>query len=114
YSAGTPVQVDIDAEQHTNVVLVPAAALVRDGEQTAVFTVMGDKAQRRPVQAGLTDGSDLEIVSGLKAGEMVIVEGQNGLPDAAKVTIETEDEDEAPADDKNEKGGAEEKGAKGA
>jgi len=112
FSAGTPVQVDIDAEQHTNVVLVPAAALVRDGEQTAVFTVMGDKAQRRPVQAGLTDGSDLEIVSGLKTGEMVIVEGQNGLPDAAKVTIETEDEDEAPSDDKNEKGGADEKGAK--
>ena len=58
-SAGTPVQVDIDAEQHANVVIVPAAALVREGEETAVFVVMGDKAQRRPVQIGLTDGSDL-------------------------------------------------------
>jgi RND family efflux transporter MFP subunit len=112
-SAGTPVQVDIDAEQHANVVVVPAAALVRDGEQTAVFIVMGDKAQRRPVQTGLTDGSDLEIVSGVKAGEMVIVEGQNGLPDGAKVTIETDNEDEAPANEKDEKGAANEKGAKG-
>jgi hypothetical protein len=66
------------------------------------------------VQTGLTDGSDLEIVSGVKAGEMVIIEGQNGLPDNAKVTIETEDEDEAPADEKGEKGDAGGKGGKGA
>jgi len=110
-SAGTPVQVDIDAEQHTNVVIIPATALVREGEETAVFVVMGDKAQRRPVQVGLTDGTDLEIVSGVKAGEMVIVEGQNGLPDGAKIAIETgEDEDEAATGDK---AGAGEKGEKG-
>ena len=110
-SAGTPVQVDIDAEQHTNVVIIPATALVREGEETAVFVVMGDKAQRRPVQVGLTDGTDLEIVSGVKAGEMVIVEGQNGMPDNAKIMIETgEDEDEAATDDK---AGAGEKGEKG-
>jgi RND family efflux transporter MFP subunit len=110
-SAGTPVQVDIDAEQHTNVVIIPATALVREGEETAVFVVMGDKAQRRPVQVGLTDGTDLEIVSGVKAGEMIIVEGQNGLPDGAKIAIETgEDEDEAATDDK---AGAGEKGEKG-
>jgi len=47
-------------------------------------------------------------------GEMVIIEGQNGLPDNAKVTIETEDEDEAPADEKGEKGDAGGKGGKGA
>jgi RND family efflux transporter MFP subunit len=106
-SAGTPVQVDIDAEQHTNVVIIPAAALVREGEETAVFVVMGDKAQRRPVQIGLTDGTDLEIISGIKAGEMVAVEGQNGLPDQAKVTVEA-DEDEAPTEEKkDEKGGKE-------
>ena len=100
-AAGTPVQVDIDAEQHTNVVLVPAVAIVREGEETGIFVVMGDKAQRRPVQIGLTDGTDVEVVSGVKAGEMVIVEGQNGLPDAAKITIESgEDEDEAASDEK--------------
>jgi RND family efflux transporter MFP subunit len=113
-AAGSPVQVDIDAEQHTSVVLVPSAAIVREGEETAIFVAMGDKAQRRPVQIGLTDGTDVEIVSGVKTGEMVIVEGQNGLPDDAKIMVETgEDEDEAPAaepDDKGGKGGADEKG----
>ena len=106
-AAGTPVQLDINAEQHTNVVIIPAAALVREGEETAVFVVSGDKAQRRPVQTGLTDGGEVEIVSGVKAGDSVIVEGQNGLPDAATVTIDTgEDEDEPAADaKKDDKGG---------
>ena len=51
-----PVEVDIDAEQHTNVVLVPAVAIVRDGEDTAVFVAAEQKAQRREVRIGLTNG----------------------------------------------------------
>jgi RND family efflux transporter MFP subunit len=105
-SAGTPAQVDIDAEQHMGVVIVPAAALVREGEDTFVFVVNGDKAQRRPVQTGLNDGTDFEILSGVKAGEMVIVEGQNGMPDDAKVTIDTgEDDEDAGAKDGKEADG---------
>jgi multidrug efflux pump subunit AcrA (membrane-fusion protein) len=83
------VQLDIDAEEHTNVVLIPAPALVREGEETAVFVVAGDKAQRRPVEIGLSDGMHVEIVKGVKAGEMVIVDGQQGLPDGAPITQDT-------------------------
>jgi RND family efflux transporter MFP subunit len=85
--AGAPVQVDIDAERHANAVLIPIPALVREGEETAVFVVIGDKAQRRRVQIGLTDGEHVEIISGVKAGEMVIVDGQAGLPDGAPVSV---------------------------
>lgn len=102
-TAGTPAQVDIDAERHTNVVLVPSAAIVREGEETAVFIVTGDTAHRRPVQVGLDDGTDAEVVSGVKTGEMVIVQGQAGLPDGAKISIETEeDEDNAAPDEKKD------------
>ena len=96
--AGAPVQLDIDAEQHANVVLIPSAALVREGEETAVFVVAGDKAERRAVEVGLSDGTHVEIVKGVKAGDMVIVDGQQGLPDGASITLDTgEKADEAPA-----------------
>jgi len=85
--AGTPVEVDIDAERQTGVVLVPAVAIVREGDETAVFVASDGKARRRPVQIGLTDATSVEILSGVMAGEMVIVDGQAGLPDDAAITI---------------------------
>jgi hypothetical protein len=50
-------------------------------------------------------------VSGVKAGEMVIVQGQAGLPDGAKISVETgEDEDTAAPDEKkNDAKGTEKK-----
>jgi RND family efflux transporter MFP subunit len=87
FPVGAPVQVDIEAEQHKGVVLVPAAAIVREGDETAVFVASGAKAQRRAVEAGLTDGARVEIVSGVKPGEMVIVDGQAGLPDDAAIAV---------------------------
>ena len=87
-AVGTPVRVDIDAEEHTGVVLVPLQALVREGEETAVFVVVDQKAVRRPVTVGITDDVHAEIRSGLKAGEPVIIQGQAGLPDGAPVTTD--------------------------
>jgi len=85
---GTPVQVEIDAEEHAGVVLVPRPALVREGEQTAVFVVVNEKAQRRAVRIGVSDNIRVEVTSGLEAGELVIVDGHAGLPDGAAVTTQ--------------------------
>jgi len=85
--AGAPVEVDIDAEHHEHVVLIPMRAIVREGEDTAVFVATGEKAQRRPVQIGLSDGTRVEILTGLKAGDLVVVDGQAGLPDGAAIAV---------------------------
>ena len=86
FAAGTPVEVAIEAEQHKDVVVVPAIAIVREAEETALFVASGGKAQRRHVQTGLADEANVEILSGVKAGELVIVDGQAGLPDGAAIT----------------------------
>ena len=97
-AVGTPVQVEIDAEEHTNVVLVPTEAIVREGEDTAVFIAAGGKAQRRPVVLGIVDKDHTELKEGVKAGEQVIVHGQAGLPDGAAITIEKPATEKAPDD----------------
>lgn len=84
---GTPVQVTINAEEHRNVVLVPAAAVMREADETAVFIANGDTAQRRVVTLGISDAEHVEILKGVKAGEPVIVKGQAGLPDGAKIAV---------------------------
>ena len=87
YPAGTPVQIEIDAETRSGVVVVPVAAVVHEGEEAAVFVVAGDTAKRRVVMTGVQSGDRVEIKDGVKPGDMVIVSGQNGLPDGARVTI---------------------------
>jgi multidrug efflux pump subunit AcrA (membrane-fusion protein) len=85
--AGTPVQVDIDAEEHRGVVIVPVSAIVHEGNETAVFVVADNKAHRRVVETGLADDEHVEVKSGLKVGEVVITHGQSGLPDGATISV---------------------------
>ena len=67
--------------------VVPVAAIVREGNETSVFVADGGKAHRRPIEAGAEDSSLVEVKSGLKAGEQVIVHGQTGLPDGASIAV---------------------------
>ena len=86
-AAGTPVQVEIVAEEHAGVVLVPAAAVVREDDKAAVFVVLADgKAHRRAVTLGIETTDEVEIQSGVAAGEKVVVKGHEELPDGATVT----------------------------
>jgi RND family efflux transporter MFP subunit len=65
--------------------LVPKGAVRTDGGQAIVFVVHEDRAERRAVTVGATDGEQIEVVSGVNAGERVVVEGVNTLTDGARV-----------------------------
>src|SRR4029453_1945309 len=68
---GPPVEVELTAEEHKTVVLVPTEAIVREGEETAVFIASGKKAQRRAVVLGIVDAEHAEIKEGVKVGKKV-------------------------------------------
>ncbi len=86
YPVGAPVEVEIDRETHKDAVLVPSSAVVREGNETAVFVAADKKASRRAVTLGLENSDKAEITSGVRAGEAVITTGQNGLPDGADIS----------------------------
>src|SRR5690606_19908192 len=68
----------------TDSVLVPQRALTEVQGAHQVAVVVDGKAEIRPVTTGQRDGTDWVIESGLKAGDMVIVEGalkvRGGMP----------------------------------
>ena len=82
-----PLQLDIDAEERTDTVLIPAEAIVREGGETVIFVAAGNRAERRPVRTGIEDAARIEITDGLRAGELVITRGHLGLTDGAAVTV---------------------------
>jgi RND family efflux transporter MFP subunit len=85
---GTQVGIEIDAEQRSNVPLVPAVAVIKDNPAEPVVVVaVGGVVQRRPVVIGLVDGENIEIVSGLKPGELIITQGHSSLRDGTPVSV---------------------------
>jgi membrane fusion protein (multidrug efflux system) len=72
---GQFVTVRIAAGQRDNVFLVPQSAVIQTEKQNLVFVVDAEgKAQSRSVRTGDWVGSDWTIISGLNAGDRVIVD----------------------------------------
>jgi len=66
--------------------LVPAAALVERGQLTGAYVVDGQGVARlRLVTAGARHADRVEILSGLEAGERIVVEGVSRVRDGARV-----------------------------
>ena len=67
--------------------LVPKAAVKHEGENDYVYVVQQDHVERRAVRVAGTEGEEL-AVSGLTAGERVVIAGPPSLVDGARVTVQ--------------------------
>ena len=69
----------------TSALRFPASAVVQRGQMEMVFVVSDGKAQLRLVKTGKRIGNEVELVSGVEAGEKIVVEGATGLVDGQPV-----------------------------
>jgi membrane fusion protein (multidrug efflux system) len=84
---GQFVNVVINAGERDNVFLVPQPAVVQTEKSSLVFVVDAEgKAQARPVQMGDWVGSDWTVLSGLNAGDRVIIDNLLKVRPGAPVT----------------------------
>lgn len=89
---GMFVNVHVITDVHTNTVLIPKTAIVYENERMQVFVVQDSVAKRIDLDAGFQDYEKVESLSGIDAGDKVIVVGQAALKDGAKVKIVAERE----------------------
>jgi HlyD family secretion protein len=67
--------------------LIPRAAVRRQNGQDVVYVLRQDRVERRAVRLGATVGDDVAVLSGLSAGEQVVVEGPAELADGDRVLV---------------------------
>jgi len=84
---GMFADVEIIYNEHSNVLVVPRISVLEKEGRTILFTVEDGRAKLREVKTGVSDGEKVEIIEGLSEGEGVIVEGNYGLTDGAKVEM---------------------------
>ena len=96
---GTSVRVSMVAQVVPDALVVPSAAVLTgsDGATTVMLIGSDQHAHQQAVKIGIRHNDDVQIVEGVKEGQKVVTEGAYGLPDNAKVSVES------PKDEKDEK-----------
>lgn len=74
-------------EEKPNVLMLPRGSFVEQDGGRIAYVMDGDVAVRRPIQIGATSVSAVEIVSGLKPGDRVVVAGTDAFENAERVAI---------------------------
>lgn len=78
-------EVTLEVSTHENALVIPQKAVL---ENRYVFVVQEDNtAMRKDIFLGLQNADMLEATSGIEEGDLVVVEGNYGLEDGAKVEI---------------------------
>jgi len=88
------VDVRIHANERTNVLTVPRAAVDSEGGHRYVFVITKNtlsvgksRLERREIHVGIADATSFEVVSGLQENEMVALPGDAVLHDGMAVKI---------------------------
>jgi membrane fusion protein, multidrug efflux system len=74
------------AGQSSTRIVVPEAALVPEGDRQNVYLVRDGRAWRTQVVVGRRVRGEIEILSGVRAGDEVIVEGTQKIANGGRVT----------------------------
>jgi RND family efflux transporter MFP subunit len=77
----------VDRDAPVVAALLPNEALHDENGKKAVFLVKNDRLERRAVSVGNTQGSQTEILSGIVAGDAVVVKGPVHMQDGQAVEI---------------------------
>jgi membrane fusion protein, multidrug efflux system len=84
---GQFVQIMLQLDELTNAVVVPSPAVQTGQNGAFVFVVKADKTvEVRPVKASVTYKSETAILTGLRAGETVVTDGQLRLAPGVSVS----------------------------
>ena len=78
---------DLKTEERKPRLAVNGSALVGKTDQTHVFVIQGNHVQETSVQTGVKLGDMIEIISGLKSGDRVVINPPKGMKNGTKIKI---------------------------
>ena len=84
---GAFVAIDIVRERHAAALLLPRESVIRELRTAHVFITEEDKAVKKAVTLGIEEGDVVEVLTGVAAGDAVVIAGQGGLDDGQKIKV---------------------------
>lgn len=84
---GSFVKVQIPLEKNNNALMIPSQAVIPKARTKEVVVYRGGVATMQTVTTGIRDSSNVEITSGLKAGDTIILTGLMTIKPKAKIVL---------------------------
>ena len=84
---GYRVEANFILWESADVLRIPASALFREGNGWAIFAVEQGKAVKRRVEIGQRNGLSAQLVSGINAGEQVVVHPDDRVRDGVNLLV---------------------------
>jgi RND family efflux transporter MFP subunit len=69
-------------------IAVPAEAMVQKGQRKIVFLIQGDRVMEVPIKVGNQVGNLVEVKSGLKSGDRVVLNPPDSLNSGDKIRMQ--------------------------
>jgi membrane fusion protein (multidrug efflux system) len=85
--AGAFAKVNIDFARNNNAILVPSQAILPQARGKKVVLYRNGIAVFADVQTGIRDSVNVEIISGIKAGDTIVTTGLLGIKPEAKLKL---------------------------
>jgi RND family efflux transporter MFP subunit len=74
-------------QERKDTLVLPAAAVVRQGKEAACYRLIGGKAAKTPIQVGIKVADEFEVASGLSEADTVILNKAASLKDGQAVEV---------------------------
>jgi RND family efflux transporter MFP subunit len=95
WNPGASVTGKVRVDLHLDAVVVPETSIVRRPAGLVVYRVENDSVREVPVSTGIRQDDTIEILSGVKAGDTLALDGTAYLTDGVAVRIQNTGGNEA-------------------
>jgi RND family efflux transporter MFP subunit len=84
---GSFARANVDVGRRTQTLVVPKSAIKSETGEKFLYVIEDGRAKRTPVQIGLTDDTDAEVLQGVKPGQQIVAAASPAISDNAPVAI---------------------------
>ena len=84
---GMFAEIKLALESKEGVLVIPKQAVIDSGDKKYVYVVKDNKAIQADITTGIEDDARIEVVSGLQAGDMIVLSGHSKLQHETPVTV---------------------------
>lgn len=87
FKPGMFCRVNVELKNQKDALAVPYSSVISDNNSTGVYVINNGKASFRNIKTGITDGKLIEVLSGLKNGDVIVTLGMNQLKEGTIVRV---------------------------